>query len=388
MEKILITEQEIKNIKKLIDEITKLSIIEAVYLLPKQNNNNQFQLNIVVLTNDTIDYYKKFIKDNSNYQQFKEKTIFETKQLLLLLNKYDNLNNHYLSIITDTTTNYKSHIDKLANTQIIFDRFGELTFLQKKYLSSYQQLLSLNPLISNLEDILYEFTDNQTKEKFYNIKHPYLNKFISFLIEQYHIYGQKPHVLIKNIELLTKDSDITGYAINLLIDNSHIRISNIGLNNSMILIEEEGIIKYYDGFKITTTEYELTKDTSNQTVWYSDKGLRQYKINFQFKCNNYFIVHLKCDNHYYILNEHINLINYLKNNHISINNSEDLYQLIIKFINPFFISIKITDKLAKTLTYDHNILVDSQTTIISKNNQNIKKRKRYPNDKRKIIPNN
>ena len=167
---------------------------------------------------------------------------------------------------------------------------------------------------------------------------------------------------------------IMGYNITFSVDNNLLKLSNYGLNHLMKLTEEDGVTKYYNGLNLVSVKYELPENPHINSVSVCDKELKQYKITFELTNNNYFSIDIQCDNNYYLLNEPTNLINYLKNNHININDINELYNIIIKFINPNSCNIKITDKKENYLFYDHNILSDLKQTIITDNDQiNIKK---------------
>lgn len=381
MKQITLTSKEIKNIKRFIEEVSELSIVEGVYLLTTNDSNNQEHLDIVVLKNYTLDYYEKFPKTTSKSRYSQETLVYQKELLDSLIKKYNRLQSSRLSFRSDLTTNYNTalinnenivNIIKLAKAEIIFDRFDYLNFLQEKYsASTYLDLPESNILIDNLEDVLYEFSNDQVKENFYEIKSLFLKKFLNFVFKQYHTYGQKPNVLINNVDLLwdqiglRKVRAVRGYTITFSVDNIILHLSNVGLNHSMTLTQEDGITKYYGGFNLVSTEHVLQKNHCIQSVWYSDKGLKNYKICFKLRNDKNFMVDIQCDQNYYLLNEQTNLIEYLKNNEITFDNLTELYELITKFINPHSSIIKITDKEESYVLYEHKILIESQQVIIS-----------------------
>jgi len=378
MKKITLTEKEIKEIKNFVKEVSDLSVVEGVLLTVIKKFNNQDKIVVEVLKNYTVDYYEKFVEHDSFQQYIQEQVTRGNETLYLIMEKYNaSRSEHYIflsnqSIIYNTTLfslNNMVNVNELINANILFDRFGHLNFLQEKYSKiTHENIYDSTFFIDNIYEVLYDFPNDQTKEKYSKINSSFLEKFLNSIIRLYSTYGQKPNVLIKEIALISdhlekdKMNVIMGYNITFSVDNNLLKLSNYGLNHSMKLTQEDGITKYYNGLNLVSIKYELPENPHIKSVSVCDKELKQYKITFELTNNNSFIIDIQCDNNYYLLNEPTNLVNYLKNNHININNINELYNIIIKFINPHSCTIKITDKEENYLFYNHNILSNKPYT--------------------------
>lgn len=161
MNSIILNDEEILGIKSLLSEVVDIPLIECVYVKPViSKSNSESKVEIRVLITDNIEY-------NTLMQKLgvERDVKTEVKDFNTFSKKYNEL----FENITDGNCKFKVEWSKyyvpwftifeeeladeeLVNGTIIFDRFGNLTFIQEEV----GQILTKDsrlPLIENIDEI-------------------------------------------------------------------------------------------------------------------------------------------------------------------------------------------------------------------------------------------